>query len=1025
MQTIQARLGAYIHSLVRHERALVVVGAIARLGGVAAVAWALGLAAYALQGDRSAWGAGIVLWVGVAGFFLSIAPGLRAWVRAGDLVGQARMVESRVGGLDGKLLTSVERLRAPREGESAEIVAWIAEQAAAAVRDVPPSAVHGARGAVAAWSTYAALLGFAAVLSTQVPGGAGAAWGWWVADGLAGASMVAIEGGEGLPPARVGDLTLRYVYPDYTGLEPYEVVNSTGEARAVPGTRVEVSARSADPIEAAAIIAYEDASTDAGVVDERQIRGSFTMGVQPGHWRIVTYRRGAARTSREFAIVPEPDLPPEVTTQADAPVLEVPLDGWIELPWSASDDFGLSRVALEVDGKAAGADLKRPTAGTKAIDDLVRRRPLDLGMIEGSTYEVQIAAWDNDTVSGAKVGRSRAIKVIVLGADGLASVSREQRAEMMALLLDALADHLEEIWPPGSTSGEMSRWGQTVSDRYRPLATALEGFRSRRGRVVRDFRFAEIAVDAGRELIRYSQVAFVPLDRQAAQPAAMEEVVRLRQEAVATLEDAILSLDRLQRAEAMAEVTEAAQTLADLADEVERELARQDLTAAELVYRAADLSAYVERVKKAAEDTDDGAIRAFVEARAAELAALLAEVGAAAREGDMADARTLMGRASASMRQMAEGLRDELQRRIEQAKEQEGEAKDLAAAIKELIVAQDDLGLQVGTIREETEGARAAQLSELWDRVRASVGKLQRRVTAFEDALGEDRPFNEREMVGDAQEEVRRLGLGADLQDLPGVMNGSDQLLDLWLRYQARHQLLSARGLIASGKGPAEAEVREVLSEIGRTAELIELIRRADEAGDPGARGRLQAIAPAQAALSERLASVRADAKKVAQEFPVRPRGLEIALESASARMAQATGDLEGGRGLAAQGSQQAASRHLREALEALQDAMQEASRSAAKMAQSGQGGGEEEGEGAGEGGDEEGDGAEGGKDKKKGGEDGEEESESSAPIELPEPEEFRTPEAYRRSLLEGMEGDVPEEFKALKRRYYEELVHQ
>ena len=69
--------------------------------------------------------------------------------------------------------------------------------------------------------------------------------------------------------ARVGDLTLRYVYPEYTGLEPYEVVNSTGEARAVPGTRVEVSARSADPVEAAAIVAYEDASTDAEVIGER------------------------------------------------------------------------------------------------------------------------------------------------------------------------------------------------------------------------------------------------------------------------------------------------------------------------------------------------------------------------------------------------------------------------------------------------------------------------------------------------------------------------------------------------------------------------------------------------------------------------------------------------------------------------------------------------------------------------------------------------------------------------------------
>ena len=45
--------------------------------------------------------------------------------------------------------------------------------------------------------------------------------------------------------------------------------------------------------------------------------------------------------------------------------------------------------------------------------------------------------------------------------------------------------------------------------------------------------------------------------------------------------------------------------------------------------------------------------------------------------------------------------------------------------------------------------------------------------------------------------------------------------------------------------------------------------------------------------------------------------------------------------------------------------------------------------------------------------------------MEIPGREEFRTPEAYRRALLEGMEGDVPEEYRALKKRYYEELVHQ
>ena len=43
----------------------------------------------------------------------------------------------------------------------------------------------------------------------------------------------------------------------------------------------------------------------------------------------------------------------------------------------------------------------------------------------------------------------------------------------------------------------------------------------------------------------------------------------------------------------------------------------------------------------------------------------------------------------------------------------------------------------------------------------------------------------------------------------------------------------------------------------------------------------------------------------------------------------------------------------------------------------------------------------------------------------LPVPEDFQTPEEYRRALLEGMEADVPEEYRELNQRYFEELVRQ
>ena len=45
--------------------------------------------------------------------------------------------------------------------------------------------------------------------------------------------------------------------------------------------------------------------------------------------------------------------------------------------------------------------------------------------------------------------------------------------------------------------------------------------------------------------------------------------------------------------------------------------------------------------------------------------------------------------------------------------------------------------------------------------------------------------------------------------------------------------------------------------------------------------------------------------------------------------------------------------------------------------------------------------------------------------MELPEPERDVDIARYREQLMQGMEGEVPEEYEALKRRYYEELVRQ
>ena len=43
--------------------------------------------------------------------------------------------------------------------------------------------------------------------------------------------------------------------------------------------------------------------------------------------------------------------------------------------------------------------------------------------------------------------------------------------------------------------------------------------------------------------------------------------------------------------------------------------------------------------------------------------------------------------------------------------------------------------------------------------------------------------------------------------------------------------------------------------------------------------------------------------------------------------------------------------------------------------------------------------------------------------MEIPGPDEYEPPEAFRKALLEGMKDPVPEAYRQQVRRYYEELV--
>jgi hypothetical protein len=129
------------------------------------------------------------------------------------------------------------------------------------------------------------------------------------------------------------------------------------------------------------------------------------------------------------------------------------------------------------------------------------------------------------------------------------------------------------------------------------------------------------------------------------------------------------------------------------------------------------------------------------------------------------------------------------------------------------------------------------------------------------------------------------------------------------------------------------------------------------------------------------------------------------AVDQARGALTQAAGFLPGGFAREAEAAERTAVQALEEAARILEQAMQDAQ----DMAQTGEGGS------GGQGGEPQG-GSRRGKD---------EAAQECSNVEIPAPEEFRTPEAYREALLEGMQAEVPPQYQALERYYYDELVRQ
>ena len=510
------RIQRFVGSLIRRDRTLLLMRVVARAALLGLAVLAITVLAAVVGADRGAAALVVALIAGVGAWIAVFLPLFEGWRSSGDPLVQARRVEQLRPELRGRLITAVGTSAgaSPSEPLRERVVGL----AAAGVRDLTPEQVVDSRRSTIHAALAAVLWAVGVPALLLLPGGPRGLLEFWVARTGARAEVAGPVPGAPEDQAQVGDILLRYTYPDYTGLEPHEVPNSTGDVQAPPGTQVEVTVRTGHAVTAAGLVAYGDSLEAQVGGDNRTVSARFGVRTEAGEYQLVLYRESEPESSRAFTITPMADLPPEVVLEAQAAVIEVALDQPFPVTWNARDDYGIASVSLAVDGREVEPPLVQPdrrVAELRESDRLIT--PRDLGLSAGDQVRLSVVAWDNDTVSGSKRGESSEVDLIVLGARGLSVRAEMLREQLLSQMVPVLARFYTEDWPVGRRGGALATWGQVVAERYDPLMEAVDEIWSGTSSNSLDRAVAERVVSAGRDLVRYTQTSFSPgsTERQA------------------------------------------------------------------------------------------------------------------------------------------------------------------------------------------------------------------------------------------------------------------------------------------------------------------------------------------------------------------------------------------------------------------------------------------------------------------------------------------------------------------------------
>jgi hypothetical protein len=264
------------------------------------------------------------------------------------------------------------------------------------------------------------------------------------------------------------NIRLTLVPPEYTRL-PKEVSHE-GHIEALKGTVVSLEAQVNKPVKEAKLILQQGNELRLNIETDR-LTGNLPV-FHPGAYSIhVKDELGFENINPVlYRIHLIPDKYPEGEIISPAEDLEVSGTEITPIVYSAKDDFGITAVRLsyQTGGTERFITLKGPGTTRPVGPEMFRWDLTGLALAPGDRVVYRMEVWDNDSISGPKVGYSRTFSLVVREERDRAAKEVEEAQQLSDALLDLLADQLEGKKDREALSKQMTKILEQV-DKPEPM----------------------------------------------------------------------------------------------------------------------------------------------------------------------------------------------------------------------------------------------------------------------------------------------------------------------------------------------------------------------------------------------------------------------------------------------------------------------------------------------------------------------------------------------------------------------------